>query len=252
MHPIAERIYNSVIDQLTLNLSKRGFTVAISQSYPDDGESKYIIWQRREYPQFYLLLIYNKDEGYLELYNYDEGDISQNGTEGLLDPSYPYWCHEYHENLHIFEENPDDYTSEDEEEFINYCINNLVSMGLHTTYVVTPEYNKQQKKLPPPPPDPEEEYLKQERKSKRKRYAWVAGHTITIILILLKIVARYNNDDDSAYNNIPQTQKELTKEQMEKVMQMYKIRNDDSVLMKDTNGTYYRFKKRLEAMDKAE
>lgn len=246
MHPTAERIYNTVIDQLTIKLSKIGFTVAISQSYPDDGESRYIIWQRREYPQFYLLLIYNKDEGYLELYNYDEGDISQNGTEGLLDPSYPYWCYEYHENLYLFEENPDDYTSEDEEEFINYCINNLVSMGLHTTYVVTPEYKKQQKKLPPQP-DPEKEAVKIVSKDKRRHRIRLLAKIIGIGLLFGKLMTAIFSKDKVTPEHIEN--KSLTKEQLQKILQLQRMHTPDSVLVKDTTGVYYRYKKKLEQMN---
>lgn len=249
MHPIAERIYNTVIDQLTLKLSKRSFTVAISQSYPDDGKSKYIIWQRKENPQFYLLFMYKKDEDYLELYKYDEGDISKNGTEGLLDPSYPYWCYVYRENISIYieEETQEDYTSEDEEEFIISCIRGFISAAIIATYSVTPEYKEERKNLPPPAPDPEKEAVKIVLKDKRRYRIRLIAKIIGACLILGKLMTTIFSTDKVRPEHIDN--KSLTNEQIHKILRLQRMHAPDSTLMKDTSRVYYRYKKKLEQMN---
>ena len=37
---------------------------------------------------------------------------------------------------------------------------------------------------------------------------------------------------------------------MEKILQLYRMNNEDTVLMKDTNSIYYHYKKQLEAMQR--
>lgn len=243
MHPIAERIYNTVIDQLTIKLSKIGFTVAISQSYPDDGVSKYIIWQHKEDPEFYLLFKYDKGEDELALYYYNYLDIITHDIIDLLPPSSPLWNHIDSEKLYLY----DDFTREDEEEFIISCIRGLISAAMIATYSVTPEYKEERKKLPPPAPDPETEAVKIVSKDKRRHRIRLIAKIIGIGLLLGKLMTAIFSKDKVTPEHIDN--KSPTKEQIQKILQLQRMHAPDSVLMKDTTGVYYRFKKKLEQMN---
>lgn len=253
MHQVATRIYNTVVHLLSVKLSKRGFAIACSDDRPEDGVSKYTIWQRNKDPVFYLLFKFNKDTGNLELYSYDIGAYDR--EDAIPDISSSGWLNIHEEHIYEQEEDiPTAYlqgdTEEDEtEEFIEYCTRNIISVAMYHTVVVTPEYiqEHEQASRRKPEPDPEQEARQLDRKSKWRRYAWIAGSALWILLLLARIID-YQLADDTPYQDVPDMDKHPTKEQMQKVIELYRLRNEDSVLMKDTSSIYYRYKKKLEAM----
>lgn len=74
--PVRQRIYNSIVDDMTRTMQHDGYRVLVSEAYPAAGEPKYIVWGDRERKKAFMFIWHIEDDTYelcSALYDGDAG-----------------------------------------------------------------------------------------------------------------------------------------------------------------------------------